>query len=338
MTNVSAETPLPVVRPTDLPLGPADGRWLVEGLWTDQGVGVIGGAPKTLKTWLALEMAVSVATGTACLRRFAVHRQGRVLLYAAEDCASALRERIDSIALAHCKLITELDIGIIDTPRLLLDHNKMRLQLHATLKTEKPLLLILDPVVRMHRGDENSSKDVAAILGYLRALQRHHNVAIALVHHTRKSPASAQGHELRGSGDFFAWGDCFLYMNRYNGVYRLTVQHRSAPAIDPVVIDLRGDPPRLETLDDHRDWSNMDLMEALSSILSCAKAPMTTRQLQRETRVRTGRVLSALHEMSDRKLVTRSAGGWVHRSFPVSHDADHRERQRSDQLPLPTKL
>ena len=40
-------------------------RWLVEGLW-GVSVGVIGGAPKSAKTWLGLDMA-SVATGTACL-------------------------------------------------------------------------------------------------------------------------------------------------------------------------------------------------------------------------------------------------------------------------------
>lgn len=337
MTDVSTTKPLPLIRPSNLPITTPEARWLVEGLWMDQSVGVIGGAPKTLKTWVALDMAVSVATGSACLGRFAVKRQGRVLVYAAEDSTSALRERLETIAWRHCKFISDLNIGIIDTPRLLLDHHEVQTRLHVTMKREKPLLLILDPIVRMHRGDENSSRDVAALLGYLRALQRHHKVSIALVHHNRKSSSSSSGVELRGSGDFFAWGDCFLYMSRYNGVYRLAVEHRSAPSIEPVVIDLRGDPPHLQLLEDHKDWSKTDLMEAINSILHHAKAPMTTRQLQRETRVRTGRVLSTLHEMRERKLVTRHDGGWVHRSFPVSQDRDQRERQRSGQLPLAVK-
>ena len=65
--------PFPVVRPSDLrasttPTTP----WLIDQLWTAQAVGIIGGTPKSLKSWLALEMGVAVASGSACLATFAV--------------------------------------------------------------------------------------------------------------------------------------------------------------------------------------------------------------------------------------------------------------------------
>ena len=41
--------------------GPA---WLVETLWAEEGVGIVGGAPKCCKSWLALDLALSVASGT----------------------------------------------------------------------------------------------------------------------------------------------------------------------------------------------------------------------------------------------------------------------------------
>src|ERR1035438_3045848 len=59
-------------------------RWLITGLWSEQAVGIIGGEPKCCKSFLALDLAVAVAAGVPCLRRFAVPRAGRVLLYAAE--------------------------------------------------------------------------------------------------------------------------------------------------------------------------------------------------------------------------------------------------------------
>jgi hypothetical protein len=58
---------LPVVRIGQIPLEDRGPRWLVEELWGDSSVGVIGGAPKCSKTWLGLDLALSVATGTACL-------------------------------------------------------------------------------------------------------------------------------------------------------------------------------------------------------------------------------------------------------------------------------
>ena len=63
---MSGEQVLPVVRVAELPSDEIAERWLVEQLWCANSVGVIGGAPKCAKTWLGLDMALSVATGTPC--------------------------------------------------------------------------------------------------------------------------------------------------------------------------------------------------------------------------------------------------------------------------------
>ena len=57
---------------------PEQQRWLVDGLWSEEAVGIIGGEPKCCKSFLALDLAVAVAAGVPCLRRFAVSRPGRV--------------------------------------------------------------------------------------------------------------------------------------------------------------------------------------------------------------------------------------------------------------------
>ena len=41
-------------------------RWLVTGLWSEQAVGIVGGEPKCCKSFLALDLAVSVASGAPC--------------------------------------------------------------------------------------------------------------------------------------------------------------------------------------------------------------------------------------------------------------------------------
>ncbi|HTC77814.1 MAG TPA: AAA family ATPase, partial [Terriglobales bacterium] len=99
MNAATAPTPFPVVRPADLSTAPASSApWLIDQLWTAHAVGIIGGTPKSYKTWMALEMAVSVASGSACLTTFAVPSPGPVLLYAAEDSQATLRLRLESLA------------------------------------------------------------------------------------------------------------------------------------------------------------------------------------------------------------------------------------------------
>src|SRR3974377_1721841 len=72
-------------------------RWLVTHLWSQDAVGIVGGEPKCCKSFLALDIAVAVAAGIPCLRRFAVPRPGRVLLYAAEGALHIVKRRFDGI-------------------------------------------------------------------------------------------------------------------------------------------------------------------------------------------------------------------------------------------------
>ena len=58
---------LPVVQVSHIPLEPQPRRWLVQGLWSASAVGFLGGPPKCCKSYLGLELAVAVASGTRCL-------------------------------------------------------------------------------------------------------------------------------------------------------------------------------------------------------------------------------------------------------------------------------
>jgi hypothetical protein len=223
---------LPVVHAHQLLVIADEQRWLIDQLWAEQAVGVIGGEPKSHKSFLALDMAVAVASGTPCLGRFAVRSPGRVLLYAAEDAAATVRERLEGISQAASCTLERLDIQVITVPSLRLDLPADRQKLTATVAHLRPRLLILDPFVRLHRCRENESAEVAPLLAYLRDLQRQFALAVTIVHHARKGADMARaGQALRGSSEFHAWGDSNLYLRRRSERLVLTVEHRAAPAL-----------------------------------------------------------------------------------------------------------
>lgn len=238
-------TPLQIVRIAHLPVAPEGGRWLVEGLVAEQAVGFIGGVPKTGKTWLGLDLAVAVAAGVPALGRFPVRHSGPVLLYTAEDQAADIRQRVAGIAQAAGVDLERLAVGLIIDPVLRLDLDADRDRLAEALGRIKPRLLVLDPLVRLHQSDENSSADISEILGFLRQMQRQHACAILLVHHLRKSGPGDTGQALRGSGDLHAWGDSNLYVTRQDGKTVLVPEHRAHPPTPPFTISIRGTPPRL---------------------------------------------------------------------------------------------
>ena len=212
--------------------------WLITGLWSEQAVGIVGGEPKCCKSFLALDLAVAVASGTPCLRRFAVSRAGRVLLFAAEDALHIVRRRLEGIATAAGVALADLDIQVITSATVRLDLDADRKNLAETVARLQPRLLILDPFVRLHRIDENASGEVAPLLAYLRELQRRHGMAVLVVHHARKGGSARAGQALRGSSEFHAWGDSNLYLRRDADTLTLTVEHRAAPSPRPITIEL----------------------------------------------------------------------------------------------------
>ena len=233
--------PLPVLPAHLLSQRAAEQSWLVTSLWSDEAVGIIGGEPKCCKSFLALDLAVAVATGTPCLRRYPIPTPGRVLLYAAEDALHVVRYRLEGICAAAAMAIDALDVHVITAPTLRLDLDADRARLDDTIRHLQPRLLILDPFVRLHRIDENVSGEVAPLLAFLRDLQRRHRLAVIVVHHARKGAATMRaGQALRGSSEFHAWGDSNLYLRRDGEMLSLTVEHRAAASMPPVNLELVG--------------------------------------------------------------------------------------------------
>ncbi len=317
--------PLPVSLAHRLATVQDSAAWLVEGLWADEGVGIVGGEPKSCKSFLALDLAVAVSSGRPCLRRFRVDNPGRVLLFAAEDALHVVRARLDGISQAAGTRLEGLDIQVITAASVRLDLADDRERLAATVAALSPRLVILDPFVRLHRVDENLSGAVAPLLAFLRELQRAHHVAVAVVHHARKGAGRVRaGQALRGSSEFHAWGDSNLYVRRNGEQLTLSIEHRAAASPEPVSIRLCGDGGGLALrvheqawkAEPTRDAKPVDLGEQIETALKTADRPLSVRALRSACRVRTARLSSTLSELTSARRVIRTADGYVLPSYP----------------------
>ena len=117
--------------------------WMIEGLWLNDGVGLLGGEPKSFKTFAALSLAVAVSSGKPCFGHYPVRRQGAVMLYAAEDSLVVVRQRIEGIAEQMGADFGNLDIHVITSPKLRIDSDIDRKQMEDAIRLINPVLLIL---------------------------------------------------------------------------------------------------------------------------------------------------------------------------------------------------
>lgn len=308
--------PLPTTHIAEIAPRPVDDPWLVHSLWPASAVGLIGGPPKCAKTWLALDLALSVASNTPCLGTLTVESPGPVLLYLAEDSLQSARARVEGIC-EHRRLdLRRADLHLITVPSLRLDQDHDKQRLSATVEKVRPRLLLLDPFVRLHRSDENDSGAISAILADLRTLQRQFDVAVVLVHHARKNGRGPQGYALRGSGDFYAWGDAYAYLSRRDSAsFRLALEHRSHAAVDPLALKLvsraDGSATHLEIAGEHAPSDPPSLETLAESELVAAGAALTREQLRARLKVNNQRLGGALETLQRAGRVTKTPQGWL---------------------------
>jgi len=316
---------LPVQRASQLATAGPQTQWLIEGLWSDQAVGILGGEPKCCKSFLALDVAVSVASGAACLRQFPVRRTGSVLLFPAEDSLAVVRQRLAGIAGAAQVPFESLPVEVITAPSLRLDTPVDCQRLTETVAARRPILLILDPLIRLHRVDENDASQIAALLSYLRGLQRQFHLAVLLVHHARKdSHASRPGQALRGSSELHGWGDSNLYMRRKGSQLTLSTEHRAAPSQDHIPLQLTQTDSALALSVLSEPLSSPQAgptpVDRVRAALAQLQEPIfSVQQLRKLCSIRTETLCAALEELTQQGELSRNAKGYqLNLPFPVS--------------------
>jgi hypothetical protein len=322
--------PFPVQRAHTLTATPPDRRWLIEDLWGDEAVGIVGGEPKCGKSLLALDMAVAVASGQPCLGRFHVRRTGRVLLYAAEDSLPIVRQRLEGVARHGGLDLADLDIWLITAPAVRLDVPEHRQRLTATVETLKPVLLVLDPFVRLHRIDENASAEVVPLLAFLRDLQRQFHCSVLIVHHARKGAAGVRaGQALRGSSEFHAWADAGIFLRWHRDSLVLSMEHRAHPAIPDLALRLHVDGNDVALVIDENPQPEPELPavpepQRILDALGQLAQPVSVRCLREHCRMKTASVCDLLNELKLEGKVVNSPAGWSLAPppppFPVSHN------------------
>ena len=220
---------------------PAPPIWVVDSLFPQGTVSIIGGDGGVGKSWLVLYLALCVASGQALFGKFKV-KQGKVLLIDEEDALPLIHQRMS-------KLMNGMELrNPNDIPLLILDNKGLQLQDHDSYERlsililkEKPTLVTLDSLIRVHNADENSANEMNDVLRRAKALIANFDSAMVFTHHTRKPSKDSYtaGQMLRGSGDIRNFVDSYLYM-RGNGIEKTLIHDKSrwAPPVPEFKIKL----------------------------------------------------------------------------------------------------
>jgi RecA-family ATPase len=175
-------------------------RWLVDRLIPENGLAVVYGQPKSCKTFWAIDLSLSVATGT--LFHGVKLLKGRATYVAAEGGTARIRDRARAWLHSHgFDDRANLDWGLLGRKLDLTNGSELTEFLRA-LDGHRDLIVI-DTLARCMSGDENTQKDMGAFIAGCDRIREASGAAVLVVHHEGKdgSKGARGSNALRGAVD-----------------------------------------------------------------------------------------------------------------------------------------
>jgi hypothetical protein len=209
-------------------------EWVVEGLLTRHGFSVLYGEPGAGKSFVALDIALSIVHGIAW-QDHPVQRGA--VLYIAGEGVGGLGKRIKGWEAAHGLSGRGAPFFVIPVAVKFREQEDIERLLKTIEKLDARFsMVVVDTVARaLLGGDENSATDMGLFIDACDAVKRHTNCALMAIHHSGKDVARG----LRGSTALLGGVDASIRVKQDNGVVSLrTEKQKDAESIADIHLEM----------------------------------------------------------------------------------------------------
>jgi hypothetical protein len=163
-------------------------RWTVPGL-IPVGLVMLAGRPKVGKSWLALQLAQSVATGGRFFGEAV--QQGAVLYLAMEDGSRRIANRMKlqrwPMGRGRCDFLHRRDAQELDGLGA-----RAAQRLADAIREEGYRLIVVDTLSRLYRGEQNDVGAMTQALGPIQEMATRLDVTVLMLDHHKKSARGAE--------------------------------------------------------------------------------------------------------------------------------------------------
>lgn len=329
--------------------------WIVRDIWTHGSCGFISGAPKSYKSWMAIDMAVSVATGSNFLNQdgYRVNRPQPVLYIQEEDDVRVVLDRLQNVVegkvpeqywggqvhIHNDRLVWKgptkpIPMGVHVQTGFIASDPSWHAWLDEALADHGFGMVIID-TLGTTAGDvdtDSSGELMNQLLKPLKILAQKHNTAVCIVHHNKKSAGEGRaGNDMLGSVALHAWVDCAIYARSkdVDGVISIEREAKMAPDIS-----FRMRVPHMHDGDDRQLWDPILVVpgvgeeqeeptptrkehEFIRKLKFMGKRGVTLQRLSEVLEEDPSKVLEVLLDAQQHQQVSEQNGKWRYGKEPL---------------------
>ena len=185
-----------------------EAKWMIDGWMLESAIIALAAPPERFKTWLAVDLALSVASGLPFLDVYEVKRTGNVMIIQQEDFGARFFSRfrtVEKAKLARADLPVEVNLdeqGVTtykpsrynvsnkiffhESAEFSLDNDASIDQLEQRVKEIKPVLVIIDPFYSLSTQDDFFASAAEKIRDRIKDIRNKTGAAFLFIHHTNK--------------------------------------------------------------------------------------------------------------------------------------------------------
>ncbi len=194
-------------------------EWLIEGILPQGAVAALYGAPATFKSFVGLDIALSVASGSEWHGRAV--EPGLVLYIAAEGgpgIAKRVRAWLQHYQMKPSQVEMAWMIEAVSVFRGSDDLERLKRRLDQEIEAT-PILVVVDTLARCFAGDENQQEDMGAFVSGLDHIRHEYGASVMAIHHTNLS-----GERERGNTALRGGMDTMIAVKRPNNGHTVTLE------------------------------------------------------------------------------------------------------------------
>lgn len=230
-------------------------NWLVDKLIPTESITFLNGYSGLGKSWLTLSLAIAMGRGGGKWINKTVS-SGRVLYIDQESHKALLKHRFNKLLLGQQLTKSDVDVHMLSTNDLKLDKPSSVDAFKGLLVELQPKLVILDPFISLHSGNENSTEDMGKLRSVFKSIIQDCACGLMIIDHESKpgDVTKSAAQRQRGSSEKGAVADVTLSLIKQGD--SIMIEHAKArygqamPSMEIKITDTDEKSTVVEALED----------------------------------------------------------------------------------------